>query len=100
MSEAEFDDLSDDIANIQNIDWDALLSAPVPPSSLLSGATQAVRSPAVSTPVHYFSGDEELGDDVLEQLNVLEANYNATSSHLGALGTLKWHSLVTCCRTA
>ncbi|TFK76825.1 hypothetical protein BDN72DRAFT_829992 [Pluteus cervinus] len=68
MSEDEYENVQDDLSNLQNVDWDTLLDS-----------SQAVELPPHQPPLNdtdseYFPGDEPLNESLLAELDVLEHN--------------------------
>ncbi|KAF8058276.1 hypothetical protein FPV67DRAFT_1722066 [Lyophyllum atratum] len=75
MSDDEFDDIPDEFSGVEGVNWDELLSAPLPPSSAVahhhsSDHEDLNRSPST----HYSFDDEELNHDFLAELDDLEKN--------------------------
>ncbi|KAG6832250.1 hypothetical protein H0H92_004215 [Tricholoma furcatifolium] len=72
MSDDEFDNLPDDFSQIQNVDWDQLLSAPPPPPTLDPSPHNLDCSPDADSSTHYPSDDYELNSAFFEELDDLE----------------------------
>ncbi|KAG5648204.1 hypothetical protein DXG03_006159 [Asterophora parasitica] len=82
MSEDEFDNIPDEFAGVEGVDWGELLSAPPPPSSLADASPleatshEAIglpsgRSPTTSS-THYSCDDEVLDPAFLLELDAVE----------------------------
>ncbi|KAG5652282.1 hypothetical protein H0H81_005542 [Sphagnurus paluster] len=86
MSDDEFDGIPDEFEGLEDINWDQLLSAPPPPSSLNSARDEAHEHvdssfPGVRAPsTDYLYDDDDLDSAFLAELDALEESAQTGSS--------------------
>ncbi|KAF6766215.1 hypothetical protein DFP72DRAFT_10524 [Ephemerocybe angulata] len=101
MSDNEYDNLSDDIADLDGVDWDRLLSAPAPnrrtPQREPEAAAEAhIRGTGGSTPSSIYFDDESLDETAFAELDAIEQRYTqqaAGSSSRQSLGVSRLFSV-------
>lgn len=91
MSDDEYDNIPDDFAELEGVDWTRILSGS-PPSLDSNVSIQGIsalataRSPSADSSTHYSCDDDELGPSFFAELDSLEKTLTQNQSE--PIGTL------------